>query len=83
MDHGYSTYPNLPGLIAGFMIRAYENPLVSLNKAGDKKPLFRFGVYRLGVVGGVAMIGWLTPMNDEINYQPLGTWFCSDASGVI
>ena len=26
--------PRAPAEIAGFMIRAYENPLVSLNKAG-------------------------------------------------
>ena len=43
---------NPPAEIAGLMIRAYENPLVSLNKAGEKKTLFRFGGYVHGNLRG-------------------------------
>ena len=45
-----------PPEIAGLMIRAYENPLVSLNKAGVMKPLFPGGVR--GARGG-----WLNSPN--------------------
>ncbi len=34
--YGWSTYPTCNPEIAGLMIRAYENPLVFLNKAGYK-----------------------------------------------
>ena len=34
-----------PPEIAGLIFRAYENPLSSLNKAGNKKPLFLRGGY--------------------------------------
>ena len=42
------TFP--PEIAGRSMIRAYENPLVSLDKPGLVKPLFRFWVY---VTGGV------------------------------